>query len=121
MSIRDVRWIEGQGSGRRVCVDAAMRDSCGGRAFIARHAQAEQPLLAWHAEASKADWKTPQNIKDQYASASFVGRNRVVFNIKGNDFRLIVAMAYQIGVVYVKFVGTHAEYDKVDAATVEME
>ena len=57
----------------------------------------------------------------QYASASFVGRNRVVFNIKGNDFRLIVAVAYQIGVVYVKFVGTHAEYDKVDAATVEME
>lgn len=121
MSIRDGRWIEGHGSGRRVCVDAAMRDLCGGRAFIARHAQAEQPLLAWHAEASKADWKTPQNIKDQYASASFVGRNRVVFNIKGNDFRLIVAMAYKIGVVYVKFVGTHAEYDKVDAATVEME
>jgi mRNA interferase HigB len=89
--------------------------------FIVRHAQAEQPLLAWHAEASKANWKTPQNIKDQYTSASFVGRNRVVFNIKRNDFRLIVAVAYQIGVVYVKFVGTHAEYDKVDAATVEME
>jgi hypothetical protein len=48
-------------------------------------------------------------------------RNRVVFNIKGNDFRLIVAVAYQIGVVYVKFIGTHAQYDKVDAATVEME
>lgn len=89
--------------------------------FIVRHAQAEQPLLALHAEASKPNWKTPQNIKDQYASASFIGRNRVVFNIKGNDFRLIVAVAYQIGVVYVKFVGTHAEYDKVDAATVEME
>ena len=89
--------------------------------FIARHAHAEQALLAWYAEASKANWKTPQNIKDQYASASFVGRNRVVFNIKGNDFRLIVAVAYQIGVVYVKFVGTRAEYDKVDAATVEME
>lgn len=89
--------------------------------FIARHAQAEQALLAWHSEAAKANWKTPQNIKDQYASASFIGRNRVAFNIKGNDFRLIVAVAYQIGVVYVKFVGTHAEYDKVDAATVEME
>lgn len=81
----------------------------------------KQALLAWYAEASKANWKTPQNIKDQYASASFVGRNRVVFNIKGNDFRLIVAVAYQIGVVYVKFIGTHAQYDKVDAATVEME
>ncbi|KOR17469.1 type II toxin-antitoxin system HigB family toxin [Burkholderia cenocepacia] len=89
--------------------------------FIAQHAQAEQALLAWHAEAAKANWKTPQNIKDQYASVSFIGRNRVAFNIKGNDFRLIVAVAYQIGVVYVKFVGTYAEYDKVDAATVEME
>ncbi|AIO31514.1 hypothetical protein DM39_1747 [Burkholderia cenocepacia] len=77
--------------------------------------------VAWHAEASKAVWKTPQDIKNQYASASFVGKNRVVFNIKCNDFRLIVAVAYQIGVVYVKFVGTHAEYDKVDAAAVEME
>lgn len=89
--------------------------------FIAQHAQAEQALLAWHAEAAKANWKTPQNIKDQYASVSFIGRNHVAFNIKGNDFRLIVAVAYQIGVVYVKFVGTHAEYDKVDATTVEME
>ncbi|KAB0686387.1 addiction module toxin RelE [Burkholderia territorii] len=89
--------------------------------FIERHAQSEQQLLAWYAEASKANWKTPQDIKNQYANASFVGRNRVVFNIKGNDFRLIVAVAYQIGVVYVKFVGTHAEYDKADAATVEME
>jgi len=89
--------------------------------FIESHARAEQALLAWHLEASKANWKTPQDIKNQYASASFVGRNRVVFNIKGNDFRLIVAISYQIGVVYVKFVGTHAEYDNVDAATVEME
>jgi mRNA interferase HigB len=89
--------------------------------FIEDHAQAEQALLAWYAEASKATWRTPQDIKDQYASASFVGRNRVVFNIKGNTFRLIVAIAYQTGVAYVKFVGTHAEYDKVDAATVEME
>ncbi|MBN3785945.1 type II toxin-antitoxin system HigB family toxin [Burkholderia sp. Ac-20353] len=60
-------------------------------------------------------------MKDQYAFASFVCRNRVVFNIKGNAFRLIVAVAYQTSVVYVKFVGTHAEYNKVDAATVEME
>lgn len=89
--------------------------------LIAQHAQAEQALLAWHAEAAKANWKTPRNIKDQYASASFIGRNRVAFNINGNDFRLIVAVAYQIGVVYAKFIGTHAEYDKVDAATVEME
>lgn len=89
--------------------------------FVEGHAQAEQSLLAWHAEASKANWKTPQDIKDQYGSASFIGKNRVVFNIKGNDFRLIVAIAYRIGVIYVKFVGTHAEYDKIDAETVELE
>ncbi|MDR5834076.1 type II toxin-antitoxin system HigB family toxin [Caballeronia sp. LZ034LL] len=89
--------------------------------FIQKHSRAEQPLLAWHSEASKAIWKTPQDIRNQYATASFVGRNRVVFNIKGNDYRLIVAVAYQVGVAYIKFVGTHAEYDKVDVATVEME
>jgi mRNA interferase HigB len=89
--------------------------------FIRNHARAEQALLSWHAEAVKAAWQTPQGIRNDYASASFVGRNRVVFNIKGNDFRLIVAVAYRVGVVYIKFVGTHAEYDKVDAATVELE
>lgn len=89
--------------------------------FIEKHAHAEQALLAWHSEAAKAVWKTPQDIKAHHASASFVGKNRVVFNIKGNDYRLIVAVAYRLGVVYIKFVGTHAEYDKVDAATVEWE
>ncbi|WP_028222038.1 type II toxin-antitoxin system HigB family toxin [Paraburkholderia oxyphila] len=89
--------------------------------FITSHPQAAQPLLAWYAEAAEANWKCPQDIKDQYASASFVGKNRIVFNIKGNTYRLIVAVAYRVGVMYVKFVGTHAEYDRIDAATVEME
>ncbi|SAL00237.1 type II toxin-antitoxin system HigB family toxin [Caballeronia ptereochthonis] len=89
--------------------------------FIQKHGQAEQALLAWYSEAAKAVWSTPQDIRNQYASASFIGRNRVVFNIRGNEFRLIVAVAYQVGVAYIKFVGTRAEYDKVDAATVEME
>ncbi|WP_310631427.1 MULTISPECIES: type II toxin-antitoxin system HigB family toxin [unclassified Paraburkholderia] len=89
--------------------------------FIQKHTQAEQALLAWYAEATRAVWKTPQDIKEHYASASFVGKNRVVFNIKGNDFRLIVAVAYRIGVVYIKFVGTHTAYDRIDAATVELE
>ena len=89
------------------------------RDFWETHADAEQPLKAWYDEAKDASWATPQEIKFRYASASFVGRNRVVFNIKGNDYRLIVAIAYKVGVVYIKFIGTHAEYDKVDAATVE--
>jgi len=90
-------------------------------AFCETHASARGPLLAWHAEAMQAKWQTPQDIKAQYASASFVGSNRVVFNIGGNNYRLIVAVAYRVGVVYVKFVGTHAEYDRIDAATVELE
>jgi mRNA interferase HigB len=82
---------------------------------------ARQSMLAWHEEAVKTVWMTPQDIKARYASASFVGRNRVVFNIKGNDYRLIVAVAYRIGVVYIKFIGTHGEYDRIDAETVELE
>ncbi|WP_308418581.1 type II toxin-antitoxin system HigB family toxin [Chitinimonas arctica] len=89
--------------------------------FGQRHPAAKQPLLAWYEEVSKAAWQSPQDIKNSYASASFVGNNRVVFNIKGNDYRLIVAVAYRISAVYIKFIGTHAEYDKIDAATVDME
>lgn len=74
--------------------------------------------MARRSRASNLD--RPQDIKDQYASASFVGKNRVVFNIKGNTYRVIVAIAYRIGVVYVKFVGTHTEYDKIDVTTVDM-
>lgn len=91
------------------------------RQFWESHADAEQPLKAWYDEAKAAAWKSPAEIKERYRSASFVANNRVVFNIKGNDYRLIVSVAYQHGVVFIKFVGTHAEYDRVDAATVEME
>ncbi|HEU0276744.1 MAG TPA: type II toxin-antitoxin system HigB family toxin [Rhodanobacteraceae bacterium] len=87
--------------------------------FWAKHPAAEQPLKAWYDEARHARWSTPQDIKNHYASTSFVGSNRVVFNIKGNDYRLIVAVAWHFQAVYIKFVGTHAEYDRVDAATVE--
>ena len=89
------------------------------RRFWVRHPDAEQPLKAWYDEARHAAWKAPRDIKNHYASASFVGHNRVVFNIKGNDYRLIVAVAYRFQAIYIKFVGTHAEYDRVDAATVE--
>lgn len=78
-------------------------------------------MLAWCEETALAAWRSPRDIKAEYASASFIGKNRVVFNLKGNDYRLIVAIAYRIGVVYVKFIGTHREYDRVDAATIELE
>ena len=88
------------------------------RSFWDRHPDAEQPLKAWHDEARHANWKTPQDIKRHYASASCVGRNRVVFNIKGNDFRLVVAVRYTQGLMFVRFVGSHAEYDRIDATTI---
>lgn len=89
------------------------------RSFWEKHSDAEQPLKAWYDEAKAASWAAPQDIKKSYASVSFVGNNRVVFNIKGNDYRLIVAVAYRYQAVYIKFIGTHAEYDRINAATVE--
>jgi mRNA interferase HigB len=89
------------------------------RAFWERHPDAEQPLKAWYEEATNATWPQPADIKAQYRSASVLKNRRVVFNIKGNDYRLIVAVAYKLQIVYVKFVGTHKEYDAVDAETIE--
>lgn len=89
----------------RVIAVSTLRD------FWTKHPQAETPLRAWFAEASRADWKTPADIKAAHRNASFVGSNRVVFNIKGNDYRLIVAVHYNRGMMYIRFVGTHAEYD----------
>ena len=83
------------------------------------HADAEQPLKAWFDEAKKADWKTPQDVKAKYASASIIKNNRVVFNIKGNDYRLVVAIAYKLQIVYIKFIDTHAVYDTIDVTTVD--
>ncbi|MEX5686122.1 mRNA interferase HigB [compost metagenome] len=82
---------------------------------------AEPSLLAWIDEARNAEWKTPADIKAHFATASILKSRRVVFNIKGNDFRLVVAVAYRFGAVYIKFVGTHKQYDAIDADTVEME
>lgn len=89
------------------------------RHFWDKHPQAEVPLRSWYADAMRAEWKTPADVKAQFGNASIVGGNRVVFNIKGNDFRLVVAVVYRAGVLFVKFVGTHEEYDRINVATVE--
>ena len=88
------------------------------REFWETHPQAETPLRAWYAEASRADWKTPADIKAAHRNASFLPNNRVVFNIKGNDFRLVVAVRYTSTMMFIRFVGTHAEYDRIDAETI---
>jgi mRNA interferase HigB len=89
------------------------------RAFWERFPDAEQPLKAWYEEAKSAAWTQPAEIKTQYRSASVLKNRHVVFKIKGDDYRLIVAVAYKLQIVYVKFVGTHKEYDAVDAETIE--
>lgn len=88
------------------------------REFWERFPDAEEALTAWHAEAEAAAWKTPANIKGQYGSASIVAGNRVVFNIGGNKYRLVVQVHYNTGFMFVRFVGTHAEYDRIDVTTV---
>ena len=88
------------------------------RQFWLCHPDARGPLEASHAEAQAADWAGPQDIKDRFAAASFVAGNRVVFNIGGNRYRLVVQVNYPYRVVYVRFIGTHAEYDRIDVEQV---
>jgi mRNA interferase HigB len=82
------------------------------------YADAEQPLKAWFREASKGDWSNPAAIKSAYRSASIVGDSRVVFNIAGNKYRLVVKVNYPYRVMYIRFVGTHRQYDAVDVTKV---
>ena len=91
------------------------------RVFWETNLDAEQPLKSWVDEVKKATWRQPADIKDQYRSTSVLKNRRVVFNIKGNDCRLVVSVAYRYQAVYVNFIGTHAEYDAIDVETVEME
>ncbi|MES2654298.1 MAG: type II toxin-antitoxin system HigB family toxin [Bacteroidota bacterium] len=85
------------------------------RSFWEVHNDSEQQLKSWLQEAKKATWKNPNEIKREYPSASILNNNRVVFNIKGNSYRLVVRINYNHEMVWVRFIGTHAEYDKVNA------
>ena len=88
------------------------------RKFSDRHPQARRPLDDWYRLASQSEWRTPADIKKLFRSADILAENRVVFNIGGNDFRLVVKVEYGLQMVFVRFVGTHAEYDKIDATTI---
>ena len=88
------------------------------REFWERHVDAEEPLLAWYREVEKEDWDGPAKVKAKYPNASILGGNRVVFNIRGNACRLVVKINYPARIVYVRFVGTHAQYDRVNAGEV---
>jgi mRNA interferase HigB len=91
------------------------------RTFWEKHPNAREPLSAWATVVSHANWKQPADVKADYGNASVLKNRRVVFNIKGNDYRLVAAIAYRMGTVYVKFVGTHKQYDAIDAETIELD
>jgi mRNA interferase HigB len=86
--------------------------------FWAKHNDCEDQLKSWYKEAEEANWQIPNDIKKEYPTASFLADNRVVFNIKGNHYRLIVKINYAFSIVFIRFVGTHAEYDKIDATKI---
>jgi mRNA interferase HigB len=85
------------------------------REYWELHPDSEQSLKSWYAEAFKAKWEKPHDIKSMYANASILMNNRVVFNISGNTYRLVVKINYQRQWIFIRFIGTHEEYDKIDA------
>ena len=88
------------------------------KSFWEKHPDADSPLRAWYTEARRANWRGPQDITTAYRTVSILRNNRVVFNVKGNTSRLVVAVKYELQVVYIRFIGSHAEYDKIKAEEV---
>lgn len=88
------------------------------REFWEVHPDAEEPLRTWYTYVLQADWHTPSDVKRIFRTASFVGNDRVVFNIKGNRYRLVVVVVYRHHAVYIRFIGTHRDYNDIDVATV---
>ena len=88
------------------------------RDFWKINKDSEQPLIVWYNEAKKAKWKNFNDVKIFSKSTSIVGNNRVVFNIKGNDYRLVVKIDFEWQVIFIKFVGTHKQYDNIDVKNI---
>jgi mRNA interferase HigB len=86
--------------------------------FLSKYPDCEQQLKAWYQEAEDANWKGPTDLKRDYPSASIIGDNRIIFNIKGNQYRLILRSNYNYGMVWIRFIGTHKQYDKIDATKI---
>ncbi|MGB3851334.1 MAG: type II toxin-antitoxin system HigB family toxin [Tunicatimonas sp.] len=88
------------------------------RKFWEKHADSEQYLKTWYDTAMHTDWRNPNDVKNTYAHASVLKDQRIVFNIKGNDYRLVVKFNFEKQWAFVRFIGTHAEYDRIDANTI---
>jgi mRNA interferase HigB len=85
------------------------------RAFWEKHSDSAQPLKAWFGEAKRASRKSPNEVKEHYSSASILHKQRVVFNISGNKYRLVLRVNYGTQIAYIRFIGTHEEYDRINA------
>jgi mRNA interferase HigB len=83
-----------------------------------KHPDTEQPLKSWFDEVSNAVWESPNQLKKQFRNASIINKKRVVFNIKGNSYRLVVDIEYKIGIIFVVWIGSHVEYDKINVKEV---
>ena len=88
------------------------------REFWERHADAEQYLKTWYDTAIGSDWKTPNEVKNTYANASILKNERIVFNIKGNSYRLVAKFNFEKQWIFIRFIGTHADYDQIDANSI---
>jgi mRNA interferase HigB len=86
--------------------------------FGERHPDAHQPLLAWHQTVRSARWRRPDEVKATYKTASILKDNRICFNIGGNKYRLIVRVNYAVGILYVRWIGSHRDYDDLDANSI---
>ena len=97
---------------KRIVAKSALRE------FWEKYADSEQYLKTWYDTAKSSKWFSPNDVKQTYVSASILKNGRVVFNIKGNHFRVVVRINYQLKIVWIRFVGTHKEYDRIDAKTI---
>lgn len=88
------------------------------RLFWEKYSDAEVPLKTWYKIVEKSNWKNTHEIKNTYGNASIVGNNRVVFNIKGNDYRIVIYIIFKLQKCFIRFVGTHDQYDAIDAKTI---
>jgi mRNA interferase HigB len=88
------------------------------RAFWEKHSDAEVPLKTWYKIAEKANWKDSHEVKEVYSDVSIIGSNRLVFNIKGNKYRLVVYVIFKFQKMFIRFVGTHHQYDRIDVKTI---
>jgi mRNA interferase HigB len=103
----------------RVIARRTLREFVDSRAGHKDHAALKAAVDAWFDEARRAEWKTTTDVKRRYATASIVSADRIVFNLKGNDYRLVVSVDFEKSIVWIKWIGTHAAYDKIDVKVVD--